>query len=89
MWDITPYEECLSVPTLNLWDCVSSTLPKLGVDAGEMLGAASTGVVGTDDVDEILALDADVVLFNALGTTLVDLQGPVDEVSRFSPRART
>jgi len=55
---------------------------KVGVDAGDMLGMASTGVVGTDDADEILALDADVVLYNALGTTLVDLQGPVDEVSR-------
>jgi hypothetical protein len=55
---------------------------KVGVDAGDMLGMAPTGVVGTDDVEEILALDADVVLYNALGTTLVDLQGPVDEVSR-------
>jgi hypothetical protein len=55
---------------------------KVGVDAGEMLGGAPTGVVGTADVDEILALDADVVLYNALGTTLVDLQAPVDELSR-------
>jgi 4-hydroxy-tetrahydrodipicolinate reductase len=55
---------------------------KVGVDAGEMLGVPPVGVVGTDDVNEILALDADIVLFNALGTTLVDLQGPVDEVSR-------
>lgn len=54
----------------------------VGVDAGDMLGMATTGVVGSDDADEVLALDADVVLYNALGTTLVDLQGPVDEVSQ-------
>jgi 4-hydroxy-tetrahydrodipicolinate reductase len=53
---------------------------KVGVDAGESFGIAPTGVIGTSNVDEILALDADVVLYNALGTTLVDLQGPVDEV---------
>jgi 4-hydroxy-tetrahydrodipicolinate reductase len=55
---------------------------KVGVDAGEMLGERPIGVVGTDDVDEILGLDADVVLYNALGTTLVDLQVPLDEVCR-------
>lgn len=53
---------------------------KVGVDAGEMVGRPPVGVVGTDKVDEIMALDADVVLYNALGTTLGDLQGPVDEL---------
>jgi hypothetical protein len=55
---------------------------KVGLDAGEILGMAPTGVVGTDDVDEILAVVADIVLYNALGTTLIDLQSPVDELSR-------
>jgi hypothetical protein len=54
---------------------------KVGVDAGALLGADPIGVVATDDTDEIVALDADVVLHNSLGTTLVDLQGPVDELS--------
>jgi 4-hydroxy-tetrahydrodipicolinate reductase len=61
----------------------------VGVDAGEMLGVAPTGVVGTADVEEILALDADVVLYNALGTTLVDLRGPWTNFRDCSPQART
>ncbi|WP_067125777.1 NAD(P)H-dependent amine dehydrogenase family protein [Microtetraspora malaysiensis] len=35
---------------------------KVGVDAGELVGLGATGVRCTDDVDEILALDADCVL---------------------------
>lgn len=53
---------------------------KVGVDAGEMFDRPPVGVVGTDNVDELMALDADVVLYNALGTTLWDLQGTVDEL---------
>jgi len=53
---------------------------KVGLDAGALLGGDPVGVVATDDTDDIVALDADVVLHNSLGTTLVDLQGPVDEL---------
>src|SRR4029077_12790138 len=48
---------------------------KVGKDAGEVVGASPTGVLATDDVDAILALDADCVNYNALGTTLEDPLG--------------
>ena len=35
---------------------------KLGRDAGDIARRAPTGVIATRDVDEILALDADVVI---------------------------
>jgi len=54
---------------------------KVGRDAGELAGTARTGVLATDDVDALLALDADVVSHNATG----DLrpQEAVAEMCRF------
>jgi 2,4-diaminopentanoate dehydrogenase len=46
------------------------TADKVGKDAGELIGADLVGVQATDDFDEILALDADAVAYNALGDTL-------------------
>lgn len=43
---------------------------KVGVDAGELIGGDPIGVHATDNFEEILALDADAVSFNALGDTL-------------------
>lgn len=37
---------------------------KVGRDAGEIAGLAPIGVPATDDLDQILAIDADVVLYN-------------------------
>ena len=42
---------------------------KVGKDAGELAGSGPVGVVATNDFDEILSLDADVVAYNALGET--------------------
>jgi 2,4-diaminopentanoate dehydrogenase len=42
---------------------------KVGRDAGEIIGSDPIGVQATDSIDEILALDADVVAYNALGET--------------------
>jgi 2,4-diaminopentanoate dehydrogenase len=54
---------------------------KVGRDAGEFVGAGPTGVLATDSVDEILAIDADCVNYNALGTTLDDPFGaPLDDI---------
>ena len=36
---------------------------KAGQDAGEIIGAAKTGVLATRDVDAILALDADCLIY--------------------------
>lgn len=43
---------------------------KVGKDAGEFVGIGPHGVLATDKFEDILALDADVVIYNALGETL-------------------
>jgi hypothetical protein len=58
------------------------SLDKIGRDAGELLGGEPAGIRATDDVDALLAIDADCVIYNALGTTLVSLEQPVDDLVR-------
>jgi hypothetical protein len=53
---------------------------KAGRDAGELVGLAATGVVTTTSVDQILALDADCVNYNALGTTEDMFGQPLDDI---------
>jgi hypothetical protein len=55
---------------------------KVGKDAGELLGREPLGVRATDDVDEILAIDADCVCYTSLGTTLGDPEAPLDDICR-------
>jgi 2,4-diaminopentanoate dehydrogenase len=56
---------------------------KVGKDAGDLVGEPATGVLATDDDDAILAIDADCVNYNALGTTLADpLGAPLDDICR-------
>jgi hypothetical protein len=55
---------------------------KAGKDAGEILGIDPVGIVATDDPEEILALDADCVCYTALGTTLDDIEKPLDDICR-------
>jgi 2,4-diaminopentanoate dehydrogenase len=57
-------------------------LEKVGADAGDLLGRDATGVIATDDVDAIVALDADCVCYTALGSTLDDRGGPLDDICR-------
>ncbi|GAA4073039.1 NAD(P)H-dependent amine dehydrogenase family protein [Nonomuraea soli] len=45
---------------------------KIGLDAGELVGAGPTGVVCTDDVERVLALDADCVLHMPLPSSYFD-----------------
>ncbi len=64
---------------------------KVGKDAGDLVGLAKTGVMATDDVEVLLAIDADCVLFSpaqapgnldiicrmlAAGTNVVSPAGP-------------
>jgi hypothetical protein len=42
---------------------------KVGRDAGEFCGMDKVGVVATNDIEEILAIKADCVVFNGLGDT--------------------
>ena len=58
------------------------TPAKVGRDAGEFVGAQPLGVRATDDIDQIVALDADCVLYNGLGSALVDISKPVDDLAR-------
>jgi 4-hydroxy-tetrahydrodipicolinate reductase len=55
---------------------------KVDRDAGELLDQGPVGIRATDDVDALLALDADCVVYNALGTALVSLERPVDDLVR-------
>jgi 4-hydroxy-tetrahydrodipicolinate reductase len=50
-------------PTLELAGVYAHTPGKAGRDAGELCGSGPTGVVATHDVDEIVALGADCVLY--------------------------
>jgi 4-hydroxy-tetrahydrodipicolinate reductase len=54
---------------------------KVGRDAGELVGAAPVGVVGTNDFEAILGLDADAVVYNALGETS-DPAAALDQICR-------
>ena len=55
---------------------------KVGKDAGELLDQAPVGVLATDDIDEILAIDAECVCYTALGSTLPDAEAPLDDICR-------
>jgi len=53
---------------------------KAGKDAGEIAGVEPTGVLATTSVEDILALDADCVNYNALGTTEDMFGEPLDDL---------
>lgn len=55
---------------------------KVGVDAGELLGSAPMGVLATDDVDAIVATEADCVCYSPLGGTLDGGHSAVDDICR-------
>lgn len=55
---------------------------KVGVDAGELIGRDPVGVLATDDVNALLALGADCVCFNPLGSTLSDHTPALDDICR-------
>ena len=50
-------------PDLTLAGVYVYAPEKVGLDAGELCGSGTTGVVGTDDVEQIVALGADCVLY--------------------------
>lgn len=72
----------LERPDLELVGLRVYTPAKVGRDAGEFVGAQPLGVRATDDIDQIVALDADCVLYNGLGSALVDISKPVDDLAR-------
>jgi hypothetical protein len=56
----------LSHPDLELVGCWAHSEAKSGKDVGELVGGAPLGVIATNDVDAILALDADAVIYSPL-----------------------
>jgi hypothetical protein len=53
----------LENPGYELVGCYAWSAEKTGVDVGELIGTAPTGVLATDDVDALLALRPDCVLY--------------------------
>jgi hypothetical protein len=53
-------------PQLELVGCWVHSANKNGVDVGRILGTADVGVTATNSIDEILALDADCVMYSPL-----------------------
>lgn len=51
-------------PDLELVGCYAWSADKVGRDAGELCGIEPVGVLATDDVDTLLGLGADVVVYN-------------------------
>src|SRR6266540_6865028 len=54
-------------PDLELVGVWAHSKEKAGVDAGDIAGTGPTGVKVTNDADELLAMDADVVSYNSTG----------------------
>ncbi|WP_067169212.1 NAD(P)H-dependent amine dehydrogenase family protein [Microtetraspora niveoalba] len=54
--------DVISRPDFELAGVLVYDPDKVGIDAGELVGLGATGVRCTDDVDRVLALDADCVL---------------------------
>lgn len=53
-------------PVIDLVGVYVTNPEKVGKDAGDLVGLPPTGVIATDDVEALIALDADCVLFAGL-----------------------
>lgn len=53
---------CIDKESLELVGAIDVSPSKVGKDAGEVFGLAKTGVIISDNVDEVFAIDADVLL---------------------------
>ena len=58
--------QILQHPDLELVGCWVHSESKAGKDVGEIIGSDPIGVVATNSIDEILAMDADCVLYSPL-----------------------
>ncbi len=63
----------LEHPNLSLVGVYVHSEDKAGRDAGALCGLPDTGVVATRDIEEIIALDADCVLYMAAATNLDEI----------------
>jgi len=60
-------------PSLELVGCFAWSPAKVGVDVGELVGIDPVGVAATDDVEALLALRADCVVYNPMWPSVDEL----------------
>lgn len=60
-------------PTLELVGCFAWSPSKIGVDVGDLAGIGQVGLVATDDVDALLALKPDCVVYNPMWPSVDEL----------------
>ncbi len=60
-------------PTLDLVGCFAWSPAKVGVDVGELTGIGPVGLAATDDVNALLALKPDCVVYNPMWPSVDDL----------------
>jgi hypothetical protein len=76
----------LSHPDLELVGLLSHTPAKVGRDAGELCGVEPVGVAASDDIDAMLALDAECLCY--MGDGLKYPKESVESMSRFLAAGR-
>lgn len=94
-------QHVINHPDLELVGLWVHSAGKVGRDAGELAGLAPTGVLATDDVDAIVALEADCVLYMqqwcdldvvcrllASGKNIVTTRGEFHHPGSMKPEAR-
>lgn len=67
-------------PRFELVGLCVSTEAKVGVDAGALAGTADTGVLAVGDLDELIALQPDCIVYCAMGETRI--KEAMDDVRR-------
>jgi len=63
----------LANPTFELVGCYAWSASKVGVDVGELVGVEPVGVAATNDVDALLALEPDCVVYNPMWPSVDEL----------------
>jgi hypothetical protein len=94
--------EFIKNPAFDLVGVYVTAPAKVGKDAGELIGLPATGVIATDDIEAILALDADCVHFAPLvedidlmcrilrsGKNVVTPLGPFYPTGRYAAQLET
>lgn len=75
----------LDDPRLELAGCYAWSDAKKGTDAGALCGRPDTGIAATNDIDALIALDADTVLYTPFEADLEDavrlLESGLDVIS--------
>src|SRR6201996_8150612 len=63
----------LAHPDLELVGCYAWSPDKVGRDVGELCGIDPLGVLATDDIDALIALEPDCVVYNQMFANVDDL----------------